>query len=165
MPSVSQTPVDRLIRELSETGREASADELDTILRRLAAASFSRRELRTPSYLQELAGERADSLTIHWAKHVRLEQQWAENVSTGEYLRHLQAAVIHPEAHLVVYNPPRGPVAAVLAPNTIPAERLGESALSHLWVVYGANFGRLLAGYQVSGLEYVTIMGEATWLK
>lgn len=44
----SQDPVDRLIRELIRTRREATAEEVDEIVERMATVPFNDEDRRTP---------------------------------------------------------------------------------------------------------------------
>jgi hypothetical protein len=66
---VSQQPVDRLIRELIQTGREATTDETERIAQRMAAAPFTSRVVRVDvdergiSYLDHTLSARQQSLS------------------------------------------------------------------------------------------------------
>ena len=67
----SQHPVDRLIRELVDTGRAATAEEVMRIGDRMATVLFASHEVRIypeeqgASYQGVTLGVRADSLTYH----------------------------------------------------------------------------------------------------
>jgi hypothetical protein len=53
----------------------------------------------------------------------------------------------------------------VLAPNEIPTSRLGGEAKPFLWVVYNADYGTIVTGYQASGLDTINMPGTTRWLK
>ena len=80
-PSLSGHPVDRLIRELIGTRREATGDEIEQIVERLATAPFHPAVLPVPIHLRGLVfqgrtiGERADALTCHLIKRVVADRQ------------------------------------------------------------------------------------------
>lgn len=79
---LSQHPADRLIRELIQTGRAATEDEIERIVERMATAPFDTRIVRVRvaargvSYRGQTLGARADSLTFHLVKRVALDRQW-----------------------------------------------------------------------------------------
>ncbi|MGH2353029.1 MAG: hypothetical protein ACRDJN_15575 [Chloroflexota bacterium] len=171
--AVSQHAVDRLIRELSQTDREATPAEVDQIIERMATAPFDsqtytvRTKHRGLTYLERSLGPREPSLFYHLVKRVVAEEQWAYGTTESEYLTDLRDAVRSAAARLVVYARRGGSIAVTLTPTsaTVPPERRTPASLPLLLVVYSADRGMMISGYQISGLETAGIPQEARWLK
>lgn len=166
---MSQDPTDRLIRELIRTRREATSGEVERIVNRMATAPFMP-TVRVPPrdralyHRDRTVGIREDSLFYHLAKRVS-EGQWRFGTIEAEYLRDLRDAVSNADARLVVYALGSGNFAAILAGNTVAETRLGEVSEDYIFVVYSADRGRILSGYQVSGIETINISENPLWLK
>ncbi|MDO8674119.1 MAG: hypothetical protein Q7O66_22125, partial [Dehalococcoidia bacterium] len=114
--------VDRLIRELIETGRDATLFEVGQILAKMASAPFDSSIIHVPKadrgivYGGLLLGARSDAWTYHLVKRVVVERQWAVGTSAEQYLADLRAAVRHDEARLVVFKRRGGNMAATVTP-------------------------------------------------
>ena len=168
---VSQHPVDRLIRELVQTGRPATPEEIADILDRMATAPFTSRNVPVPAeyrgltYLGRTLGTRAPSLFLHLVERVVADEQWTYGTTDREYLADLRSAIREPSARLLVYQRRGDNLAAVLAPNVIPASRRGRQPQPWLYVVYSADYGRITSGYQASSLQTIIIPGDAQWLR
>jgi hypothetical protein len=167
----SQHPADRLIRELIQTGRPATTEEIDQIVERMATAPFAsrlvrvRQELRGIEFEGEVFGARAESLRYHLAERILVNRQWVAGTTAAQYVEDLRHAVRHSRARLVVFERRGGPMAAVLVSNMVPASRLGSRALLWIFVVYSADRGTIVSGYQASGLSTISIPEDARWLK
>jgi hypothetical protein len=111
-----------------------------------------------------VVGNREDSLFYHLARRVD-EGQWEEGTMEEEYLLDLRSTASDPSARLVLYTLKGGNVAAILSDNVVPQDRRGPDSLDHLFVVYSADRGRIISGYQVSGLEQVNVSGDPLWLR
>jgi hypothetical protein len=168
----SQHPVDRLIRDLVDSGRAASEEEIAAIIARMASAPFDPqivpvlRELRGTVYLGHSIGSRETSLIAHLVKRVVKEGQWAEGTTATTYTADLRRAVQHAEARLSLYYRRGGCIAVTLTPTDLvlsPAQR-GPDSRPILLVVYSADRGIILSGYQVSALAQTGIPQEALWL-
>lgn len=163
----------RLIHELIRTGRHATLEEIEQIVESMATASFDPRPVRVrveergASYQGHTLGSRSDSLMYHLIKRVVIERQWVSGTTANEYLEDLRRAVRDPAARLCVYDRRGGPVAATVTAThlVLPPERLGEGALLNLLVVYSADRGIIVSGYQFSSLARTGIPQEARWLK
>jgi hypothetical protein len=170
---LSGHPADRLIRELVSTGRRATGDEIAQIVEQMAAAPFHRAVLLVARHLRGLAfqgraiGDREDALTCHLIKRVVTDRQWAEDTSTADYLADLRRAVRAPAARLALYSRRGGHIAVTLAPtaDAVPDARRAASSLPEILVVYSADRGMIVTGYQVSSLSQTGIPAEARWLK
>ena len=92
------------------------------------------------------------------------DDQWAVGTTEAEYLADLRRAVRTAGSRLVTYSARGGALAASFGPNTVPASRRGASAEPWLFVVYSADRGILISGYQASSLQAVRIPGDALWL-
>ena len=60
-----------------------------------------------------------------------------------------------------------GPIATTMTPTTqvIPTRRRGARSLPILLVIYSADRGMIISGYQVSAVGLVRIPAEARWLR
>lgn len=169
----SPHPVDRLIRELLATGRAATPDEVASIVARLASAPFNpgdirvRRPLRGTTYLGQTLGARADSLVYHLAKAVIVDDEWAAGTTAGQYVADLRRAVLAPTARLGIYERQAGHLAAAIAPTEqiIPPERRGARWERLLLVLYSADRGIIISGYQIPALATANIPPGVRWLK
>lgn len=170
--SVSRHRVDELIRTLLATGRPPAADEVEQILERLAAAPFHHGSRAIPPELQGLAyggrtiRAREDSLFAHVVKRVLDERQWAGGTIAADYLDDLRRAVRHRSARLAIYEERGGPIAATVTPTgaAVPPRHAGPRSLGLLLVVYSADRGTIISGYQISSVEAARIPQEARWL-
>ena len=144
---VSQHPVDRLIRELISARRSASRDEVASILRRMAEAEFP----TIAHHLQE---------RLH-------EGQWAKGTGENAYLEDLRRAISGTRSRLVVYRRRGGSIAAVLGDTeeAVPEGRRGQDWLPLIYVVFSADRGILLSGYQASAMSRIGIPEGAQWLR
>lgn len=170
---LSRHPVDRLIRELIQSGREATLEEVEQILARLATAPFNPRDRwvstkeRGTRYRGQVLGARAASLTYHLTKRVVLEEQRADSTTADQYLADLRRAVRDPAGRLAIYERRGGHVAATIAPTerVVPPARQGRRPQPWLLVIYLVDQGIILTAYQFSTLEQTGIPKEARWLK
>lgn len=172
-PGPSQHPADRLIRELIQTGRRPTPSEFGQIIERLATVPFDRRLVPVPlglrglSYQGQILGARADSLTCHLVRRVVDERQWASGTTAAQYVSDLRRAVRAPNARLAVYRRRGGHIAIVLAPTdlAVPTARRAAETLPEVLVVYSADRGIILSGYQVTGLAETGVPEDALWLR
>ncbi len=170
---LSRHPADRLIRELIGTRREATNHEIAQIVERMAAAPFHPAVLPVPIHLRGLAfqgrtiGEREDALTCHLIKRVVADRQWTEDTSAADYLADLRRAVRAPAAWLALYTRRGGHMAVTLTPtaDAVPSARRAASSLPEILVVYSADRGMIITGYQVSSSSQTGIPTEARWLR
>jgi hypothetical protein len=95
------------------------------------------------------------------------EAQWSEGTTAAEYLSDLRAAARRPDAALAVYSRRGGNLASTIArtADVLKPDRLGPSSLPWLIVVYSADWGALVSGYQFSTAAEISIPAEALWLK
>lgn len=139
----------------------------------MATAPFEPRDVRVRQTERGLVYEgrtlaaRAGSLTVHLIRRVVVEGQWAFGTTADDYLADLGLAICSPDARLVVYARRGGYLAATLTPTdrVVPALRRGPQTLPELLVVYAADRGIKVSGYQVSELAATGIPEEAVWLK
>lgn len=171
--ALSQHPADRLIRELIAAGRDASEAEVARIIERMATARFSEEirsvkpEERGISYQGVTLGRRVDSLTYHLIKRVVIERQWADGTTARQYVTELHTATREPGALLAVYDRRGGSLAATITPtaNVLPPTRRGARPLPFLLVIYSADRGIIVTGYQFSTFAEANIPEEVRWLK
>jgi hypothetical protein len=168
----SQHPVDRLIRDLIATKRQPSSSEIAAIVDRIATAPFDPR-LRIPvlnghrgiSYQGQTLGARASALDYHLVKRVMIERQWAHGTSAVDYLSDLHEAARAPDAQLALYDRRGGSMTAVVSWNRIPHTRRGTDSLPWLLVVFSADRGTIVTGYQVSSEHPDNIPEDVPWLR
>ncbi len=139
----------------------------------MAAAPFSRESVRVPvdergtRYHGHQLAARAESLSYHLVKRVVIEQQWLDGTSVAQYLEDIRRAVRHPSARLAVSERRGGHLAAIVTPTDLvvfPARR-GVKPERQLLVIYSADRGIIVTGYQFSELPETGIPSEARWLK
>jgi hypothetical protein len=168
---LSQHPVDMLIRDLIRRRRPATDEEIRQIIDRMADAPFNQRFVRVPLELRGLAyqghmlGSREDVWFLHLVQRVLGDKQWPDGTDTQTYLHDLRRAVRHPAARLCVFERRGGNVAATLSPNTIPITQRGAGNRPFIFVIYAADRGRIVSGYQASGVETIAIPDDVQWLK
>jgi hypothetical protein len=168
----SQHPVDRLIRELIATRRHPSPSEVAVIGDRIATAPFDPRR-RIPvltghrgiSYQGQKLGARASALDYHLVKRVMIERQWADGTSAVDYLSDPHEAARAPDARLVLYDRRGGSMTAVVSRNRILHSRRGTDSLPWLLVVFSADRGTIVTGYQVSSDPPNNIPEDGLWLR
>jgi hypothetical protein len=171
VPKVSDHPDDRLIRELIITHRSATPEEVERITARIAGANFDPEKVRVPGkyrglhYRGRTVQARDDSLFVHLVERVVADRQWRLGVTAQEYLLDLREAARHPSAGVMAYNRHGINFAAVLAPNTAPAHRLGPDAKAMLFVAYSADSATIRTGYQVGDFGELNIPGDRLWLR
>ncbi len=172
-PPRSPHPVDELIRELLQTGRSATPAEVREILQRMAAAPFNpasvrvRRQHRGLTYLGHPLGAREPSLFYHLVQRVLVEMQWAAGTTAREYLADLRRAIRAPRSRVVIYEDRGGHLVGVVAltEDAVPVRRRGPDWLPHLLVVYSADRGMIVSGYQFSNLSAIRVPGTGRWLE
>lgn len=170
---LSQHPVDRLIRELVDTNRAATAEEVVRIIDRMATVPFASHEVKInpqeqgASYHGMMLGARADSLTYHLIKRVAIEQQWAQGTTAQGYVTDLRRAIRDDETQLTVYRRRGGAMAAIVVPTAriLPPDRRGPKPAPKMIVIYSADRGRIISGYQFSTFTVTGVPPEAQWLK
>lgn len=139
----------------------------------MAEAPFDRREVPVPERLRGLAYQghvlaaRHDSLVYHLIKRILDERQWAEGTTIADYLADLRRAVLHSATRLAVYERRGGFMAVTLTQTVavVPLARRAAGTLPHLLVVYSAERGMIITGYQVSSLDLTGIPEAARWLR
>ena len=139
----------------------------------MATAPFSREIRRVPkkdrgySYQGHVLGARTDSLTYHLIKRVVIEEQWIEGTTAPQYIADLRRAVRSRAIRLAVYVSGEDHRVAVIArtDRAVPPVRRGPRPEELLLVVYSANRGIIVTGYQVSSVAATSIPPGATWLR
>ena len=168
-----QHPIDQLIVRLIRDEVEATPDDVDRIVQRMATAPFSRRSIRVPSsdrglvYGDIVLGRSSDSLPYHLVKRVRVERQWVDGTTADEYLHDVQAAVRYRAAQILVYERSGDFFAATISPTTevVPVGRRGRDWLPNLLVVYSARHVMVTTSYMFSSLAAVNLPEKIRWLR
>ena len=92
---------------------------------------------------------------------------WGKRLSSTtieEYVADLHTAIEQVESKLAIYRMEDGRyVLGVLAPNTISRNRLGRGRKAFLWVVYNADYGTIITGFQTKGS--VVVPEGAVWIR
>ena len=168
----SQHPVDVLIRELIATRRAATAGEVAAIVARMASAPFDERAARVriaergTTYLGHTLSADEPRLIYHLIKRVVIEGQWSLGTTAADYLADLRLAIRIPTARLLVYERRGGTLTASIAPTSdvLGNARRGPNSLPYLLVVYSADRGAIITGYQFSNWESIRLSEEVVWL-
>jgi hypothetical protein len=170
---ISQHPTDRLIRELIQTGHLPLQGERAQIIERIAAAPFDPRVLpvrqrhRGLTYAGQTLGDRAPALIYHVVQRVVVDRQWGSSTGATDYLEDLHRSVLWPSALLAVYARRGGHTATVLTgtEDVLPAARRGPEWLPEFAVIYSADRGTIVTGYQFSSLATLALPDELRWLQ
>jgi hypothetical protein len=166
-------PADLLIRELIARPRSATEKDVRLIADRVADAPFSMEIQEIPprererTYQGITLGKYADSLTRHLFRRI-YEEQWATGTTADAYVRSLHRAVCEPSARIALYQRwgSRDTVAFIVPTRDVLKPRqIGAKAEPNLLVVYEANRGILISGYQFSSMATIRIPGDAIWLR
>jgi hypothetical protein len=114
-----------------------------------------------------LSGATVDRLTIHLLRRVADNEQWRAGTTADEFVADLRAVLSHPEANLVLYQARGGDIllGVVETPLVIPPNRLGANPERLLVVVYSADRGVIVTGYQASSFDTIRIGEDARWLR
>ena len=144
---LSGRPTEILIRDLIRTRREETLDETKAISRRIATAPFP-------------------SAREHLERRI-VELQWHPATTEQQYSDDVRHAALDESARIAVYFRRGGHLAAVIAQSgrILPAGRTGEKSLPLFFVVYSADRGIILTGYQASSPSTIALPGDAQWLK
>jgi len=166
-----QDEPNRLIREWLNPKRKPTEAEIRKVLDHVAKAPFSTRpvavdkSIRGQVFQGRKLGDREPSIIAHFAKRVLINRQWTGDVTPAEFVDHLHFAFLEQSAKRAVYvGHDQRTYFSVLAPNTIPSDRLGSDSQPFLWVVYTADYGTIVTGYQVPGIEEITLPAKVRWL-
>jgi hypothetical protein len=173
LDAASQDPVDQLIVRLIREEIEASPDDVQRIVDRMATAPFNQHPVRVRArdrgltYGDIVIGRIADPLELHLAKRVVEEEQWVDGTTTDEYLADLRASARHPEARVLVYERTGDLFAATISPtfDVVPEHRIGRGGLSHLLVVYSALYGTVRTAYMYSDFSELDMPEALRWLR
>lgn len=169
---LSDHPTDRPIRELIQTGRPVEQGAVERILERMATAPFDPRTLGTRvrergrSYEGRTVQSREEALFVHLVRRVLRNWQWSYGTTGQEYVDDLRRSVRSPKAQLALYHRRGGNIAATLTPtiHVVSADRRGPRSLAELWVVYSADRGIIVTGYQVLSRDEISIPEDTRWL-
>jgi hypothetical protein len=91
--------------------------------------------------------------------------QWAFGTTSAEYLADLREAAQMQDGRVALFRRRGGDMVAVLGQNRIPANRLGPQALPWILVVFSADRGTIISGYQTSSDTLANIPEDSLWLK
>jgi hypothetical protein len=146
---LSQHPVDVLIRQLARLERQATAADVESIRGRVATARFLT----------------SQSLAAHLTKRIN-EGQWAEVTTEHAYLGDLWRLAGAVPSRIGVCVRRGGNVALVLGSTSdaVPLERRGPRGGQRMLVVFSADWGRIVTGYQSDTLQEFAIPKETQWL-
>jgi hypothetical protein len=170
---LSQHPVDIKIRELIAARRLADPGEIERIVERMATAPFNPGQVVVPlpyrglTHLGRSLGSHAPADFFHLVERVAVDAQWAAGTTLEDYLADLRRAVQWPKARLALYRRRGGAIVAAVSSTSdiVPISRQGLGSQPWLIVLYSAERGILISGYQFSSFARVSIPGDAQWLR
>lgn len=169
---LGQHPVDQLIHGLIDARYAATAEDIESIRERMATASFGATPTTVPRVYRGLTSlgrtlaDRDDPLFLHLVERVIADRQWTAGTTAGRYLTQIRQAARQPDARLLVYRRRGGAIAAVVTETATvvsPNDR-GPGSFPLLAVIYSADRGILLSGYQASSFDTLGIPEDARWL-
>lgn len=168
---LSPHPADRLVRELVRTRGSAATGDSEAIVGRLASAPFDPRPIRPRPrergivYQGEVLGARDVSAFVHLVRRNVGDEQWSWGTTVEQYVADLGTAARSPEARLAICARRGGHLAAVVAPTAaaVATGRRGPRFEPTLLVVYSADRGIILTGYQVADVDAVAFPEDASW--
>jgi hypothetical protein len=147
---------DDIILELIATGRQATMNEIDTIIAHVAQAPFATYLARVPNKLRALlaaqgiqVSAKLPSVEWHLLKRVYEEHQWPAGTTVGVYVDDLHRAVRHPDVRLWTYRYYNRPYAGFMAPSHVQAVL---KPLAFIYVAYDPRFSTITTGYQASSV-------------
>jgi hypothetical protein len=167
---ISLDPIDQLIRELLDRRRTAIVAEIESILNHIRSAPFDARVVLVPpreqglTYSGQILGTHVSADVLHLVRRVLVDRQWRTGTTMSEYLGDLHAAAANPAVRLALYRRRGGAIALVVAPNAIEPARLGQAPEALIVVVYSADWGMIVTGYQASSIGTISVPGDALWL-
>jgi len=155
----SEHPDDTLVRELIQTGREPTPDEVQRIVHHVASAGFNSQLVRVRPehqgllYQGTVLGARATSLEYHIVERVVVYEQWAYGTAAGQFVDDLHRLVAHPSTQIVLHRRMAGWSMVGFLGRTgsvVPADRRGAQARDLLWVDYSGDRGIIVTGFMVA---------------
>jgi hypothetical protein len=167
-------PADLLIHALIARPCPATEQEIGLITGRIASAPFNEDMQNVPVLLRGLdyqgviLGTQMTSLALHFIQHVEVEKQWATGTTINAYTDSLHRAVRDPEVRIALYRQwGMRDIAAAIVPTkrVLDSGQMGSGALPNILVVYRADRGMLISGYQFSTMDTVRIPRDAVWLR
>ena len=172
-PPLSPHPVDVLIRESIDTGRRVQPDEVDQIVERVATAPFDSRVIPVPtkyrglSYQGRVLGARETALWYHLFIRIVANEQWAHGVTAVDYVADLRQVVRLPDSRIVVYTRRGGNIVGIIGSSDrgiLKAHR-GANNKSECYVVYSADRGIIISGYQFEDFGEIALSGNERWIR
>ena len=166
----SQHPIDQLIREVLQSGRHPTDEEIQAMLERIGTAPFNRRDIAVDpdlvgrEYLGQVIPVRAEARLAHLWKRVLVDEQWAVGTTVDEYLGDLRSAIFGGSVQVMIAVIRESPSAGVLAPNRMASSRRAANTGPLLFVGYSVNGGMITTGYQRFDRNHIRLPGNARWL-
>jgi len=166
---VSNHPVDQMIRDMIARQYTPTVTDLQRILAHIAQADFYQRSYKISkvvgqNYLGRTINAEEQGLFAHLIKRVLIEKQWAWGTTKQDYLDDLHRMVQQEGNQVGIGIQRKENNVIVFGGNGIPMERRGEEALGSMVVVYSADRGKIISGYQISSLRTVRIPEDVQWL-
>ena len=145
---LSQHPIDALVREAIRAKQAVADDVVGRVIERMATVPFP-------------------TVASHLERHAQIGAQWTNATTDEHYLADLRRAIRDPNAQLAIYFRRRGYLSAVVAETRriVPSERRGTNSLPLLFVLYSADRGIIVTGYQCSGIGRLNLPEDVRWLK
>lgn len=169
---LSQHPTDRLVRDLIRLRRTPTLDDRQRVIERLQTTPFNPRiaPIRPEDRGLRAAGvelnEPTDELSYHLVVRIAGDRQWTATTDRDSYLADLRRAAGIEHADIALSYLRGGNIVLAAAPTheAVPESRRGPGSLPLTVVVYSADRGLLLTGYQASSLDKIRIAEDALWL-
>lgn len=150
---------DDIILELIATGRQATSDEVDSIVTHVAQAPFATYLARVPKDLRALLTARGihvpaklPSVEWHLLKRIYADRQWPVGTTVDQYVDDLHRVVRHLDVRVWTYRYYGRPYAGFMAPSHVRAVPRPQA---FIYVAYDPQFSTITTGYQASDYQAV----------
>lgn len=169
--ALNRRPVDKLLTEILAGQVEVTDGVVDRIARHVARADFYegvvpvKADIVGKEYLGRVIEKREDALFAHLVKRVLGDKQWADGTTEAVFAKDLRNVVRKNDFGMALYERHGGTMLMVVGDNNLAKSHKGEKPEALLAVLYSANRGKIISGYQASSLDTLDIEENAIWLR
>lgn len=170
----SDHPINRLIHQLAESRRPATAGEIEAIREHVASVGFDPTSMaRVGDRISGLvwggrvmhADDRLPNGQVHYLKHVMIGQEWPPGTRVGQYVESLRRAIRDPRGGIAI-DSRFGFVRLTFVARSFAYQ--GPAGGEWILVGYTVDYGSWVTGYQPdNGLRRVVLdeSKDGRWLR
>ena len=102
----------------------------------------------------------------HLARRIT-ERQWPPATTEQQYVEQVRRAARDETARIAIYARRGGNLAAILTQSerVLLTQQRGQKSLPWLFVVYSADRGMIVSGYQATSLQTIALPEDIRWLR